>query len=44
MAKIDIREIPYECPVCGNEELEIGQNYCQICGEELEWIDEEETK
>lgn len=27
----------YECPVCGNEEIEMGQNYCQICGEALEW-------
>lgn len=27
----------YICPVCENEELELGQNYCQICGEPLEW-------
>ena len=27
----------YECPNCGNEEIELGQNYCQICGEAIEW-------
>lgn len=26
----------YECPKCGNEEIELGQNYCQICGEPIE--------
>ena len=25
------------CPVCKNKELELGQKYCQICGEPLEW-------
>lgn len=29
----------YECPVCGNEEIELGQGYCQICGEALAWED-----
>lgn len=29
--------VSYECPVCGNEEIELGQSYCQICGEPLEW-------
>ena len=24
------------CPVCKNEEIELGQKYCQICGESLE--------
>lgn len=27
------------CPICENEELELGQYYCQICGEAIEWID-----
>lgn len=31
----------YECPVCGNAEIEQGQNYCQMCGEALEWEGEE---
>lgn len=47
MAKIVIsggHEIGYECPVCGNEELELGQNYCQICGEGLEWEEEARMK
>lgn len=25
------------CPVCKNEEIELEQKYCQICGEPLEW-------
>lgn len=31
----------FECPICGNDEIELGQLYCQICGEPLEWIKEE---
>jgi hypothetical protein len=27
----------YECPICGNKEIELGQNFCQICGEPIEW-------
>jgi len=37
---IDIMEqglYDYECPKCGNEEIELGQNFCQICGEPIEW-------
>lgn len=34
------RNTGYECPECGNEEIELGQNYCQICGEPLEWVEE----
>ena len=29
----------YECPVCSNDEIELGQLYCQICGEPLEWLE-----
>ena len=25
------------CPACKNEEIDLGQKYCQICGESLEW-------
>lgn len=25
----------YVCPICGNEEILQGQNYCQICGTKL---------
>lgn len=35
--------LSYECPVCGNEEIEPGQNYCQICGELLDWQDQLST-
>lgn len=40
MAEIKIEQghgLFYECPECGNEEIEPGQNYCQICGEPIEW-------
>lgn len=43
MAKIQIKHdsgYKYECPECRNEEIELGQNYCQICGEVLEWQEE----
>lgn len=39
MAKIMVNDIDdriYECPECG-EEIELGQCYCQNCGEPLEW-------
>lgn len=28
------------CPVCQNEQIERGQNYCDICGCRLEWKDD----
>ncbi len=37
--KIDIEYATYECPECGCE-VEMGQNYCQDCGEPLEWVEE----
>ena len=30
----------YECPICGNDEIELGQNFCPDCGEAFEWRDE----
>lgn len=33
--------IIYECPECGNE-VELGQNYCQNCGEPLNWRENED--
>lgn len=27
----------YECPFCGNDEIELGQNFCDHCGETIEW-------
>lgn len=42
MAKIKInieQGIFYECPSCGNN-VELGQYYCQDCGEPLEWVEE----
>jgi len=27
----------YECPKCENDEIELGQNFCQMCGEPIEW-------
>lgn len=44
MAKIkaDLEQnIGYECPECGND-VELGQNYCQDCGEPLEWEEDYE--
>ena len=29
-----------ECPVCNNEDIELGQKFCQICGEPFEWIED----
>ena len=39
MAEIimDNRIYGYECPSCGSEDIEIGQNYCQDCGEPIDW-------
>ncbi|MCI6467051.1 MAG: hypothetical protein MSA90_16490 [Faecalicatena sp.] len=34
----------YECPVCENDEIELGQLYCQICGEPLDWLEESESQ
>lgn len=46
MAKIKIEEgrtiSSYECPECGNDEIELGQNYCDQCGEPLDWEEEYE--
>lgn len=36
--KMDSRMF-YDCPECGNE-VELGDNYCQECGEPLEWKEE----
>lgn len=33
--------IIYECPECGHD-VELGQNYCQDCGEPLEWKEDYE--
>jgi len=30
----------YECPECGEDEIEIGQNFYHACGEPFEWIEE----
>lgn len=32
----------FMCPVCKNEEIELGQKYCQICGEPLEWEEDKQ--
>lgn len=33
----------FMCPVCENEEIELGQKYCQICGEPLEWVEDKQN-
>lgn len=30
----------YECPEYENDETELGQSFCQECGEPLEWKEE----
>lgn len=43
--KVDITNngiFGYECPICGNEEIELGQNFCQICGEPIDWKEDYE--
>lgn len=30
----------YECPESENDEVELGQSFCQECGEPLEWKEE----
>lgn len=45
MAEIRIEQghgILYECPVCGYEDVELGQNYCPICGEPIVWKEDYE--
>ena len=32
------------CSVCENEELDLGQKYCQICGEPLEWVEYKQVR
>lgn len=34
----------FMCPVCKNEEIELGQKYCQICGEPLEWEEDKQDR
>ena len=45
MAEIKIEQehdLFYECPKCGNDEIELGQKYCQICGEPIDWKEDYE--
>lgn len=45
MAEIKIESghgLYYECPECGAE-VELGQNYCQDCGEPLDWKEDYEN-
>lgn len=34
----------FMCPVCKNEEIELGQKYCQICGEPLKWEEDKQDR
>lgn len=34
----------FMCPVCKNEEIELGQKYCQICGEPLGWVEDKQVR
>lgn len=34
--------IDYECPKCGYDEIELGDNFCSWCGEPIEWKEEYE--
>ena len=39
--KTDHKISGYECPECGNDEIELGQSFCQDCGEPIEWKEDE---
>ena len=41
MIEIDIEKLDYKCPVCDNDEIKPGQNYCQICGGRIERKEEQ---
>ena len=38
--KIDNRYIMYICPYC-NDFVKVSHNYCQNCGQKLDWSEEE---
>ncbi len=40
--KTDHKISGYECPECGNDEIELGQSFCQDCGEPIEWKEDYE--
>ena len=44
MAKINVIESDcfgyYTCPVCGDDDIELGQKHCKNCGEPIEWEEE----
>lgn len=40
MVEIDVNEsigLYYECTECGNDEIELGDNFCKHCGAAIEW-------
>ena len=39
---MDYEKWGYECPKCGNDDIELGQRFCQDCGEPLEWKEDYE--
>ena len=40
--KMDHKISGYECPECGNDEIELGQSFCQDYGEPIEWKEDYE--
>lgn len=40
--KMDYKISGYECPECGNDDIELGQSFCQKCGEPIEWKEDYE--
>mgnify|MGYP003293196553 CR=1 FL=1 len=36
--KLEKKMYGYECPKCGNDDIEMGQYYCQDCGECIDWF------
>lgn len=40
--KMDQKISGYECPECGNDDIELGQSFCRDCGEPIEWKEEYE--
>ena len=37
MRPIHIKQLTYSCPNCNHEQHTVGNNYCNQCGQKLDW-------